>query len=82
MEVMKESKQNIERETHTGQVRQNKDIFAMMDTALCEQTASLIISRRLPDLHCSIVKGVRTAQTPPHLIHTTPVPTRGISGTR
>ena len=57
MEATKQSKQNSERGTHTGQVRLNKDIFAMLDTAIREPPAFLIISRRLPDLYSSIVTG-------------------------
>jgi len=57
MEVTKQSKQNSERDTNTGQVRLNKDIFAMMDTAIREPPAFLIISWRLPDLYSSIVTG-------------------------
>ena len=57
MKVTKQSKQNSERDTHTGQVRLNKDIFAMMDTAVREPTAFLIISWRLPYLYSSIVTG-------------------------
>jgi hypothetical protein len=57
MEATKQSQQNSERDTHTGQVRLNKDIFAMMDTAIREPPAFLIISRRLPDLYSSIVTG-------------------------
>ena len=51
MEVTKQSKQNSERETHTGQVCLKKDIFVMMDIAICEPTAFLIISRPLHDLY-------------------------------
>jgi hypothetical protein len=57
MEATKQSKQNIERDNHTGQVRLNKDIFAMTDTAIREPPSFLIISRRLPDLYSSIVTG-------------------------
>jgi hypothetical protein len=57
MELTKQSKQNSERDTHIDQVRLNKDIFAMMDTAIRGPTVLLIISLRLPDLYSSIVTG-------------------------
>jgi hypothetical protein len=63
MEVTKQFTYDSEHDSHTSQVRLIKDIFAMMDTAICGVTAFLIISRGLPDMYCSysIVKGVRTA---------------------
>jgi hypothetical protein len=52
---MKQSKRNSERDIHTVRVRLYKDILVMMDIAIFEPIAFLIISRQLHNLYSSII---------------------------